>query len=211
MLFLSAVEQVGAFGERGRQELVARQKQDREFRALLELFPVTLSARARARALPPGAHAAISASRRVRRPQPRPPRDRHRAGSWRPRRAPRFGHPHEQVRAQRAALGSGPCSCSVKSQCSDHAGQFDHATQRDFTPSTAHFRAAKRGGQVGESPVAEDPAPFTRFRLARRACRKNRGVRLLEFFLSRQRGLSGVPPAIGWPLRVLSSRRSPRV
>ena len=38
------VDEVGTLGQRGRQELVARQEQHREFRAVLELLPVTLLA-----------------------------------------------------------------------------------------------------------------------------------------------------------------------
>ena len=39
-------------------------------------------------------------------------------------------------------------SCSKKSQCADHAGQFGHALERDLTPLAADGRRPKRLHQV---------------------------------------------------------------
>ena len=157
----------GPLGQRRRQKLIARQEQHRELRTVLELLPVTLLAEF--------AHAlfhllCVTREARcgaLRRPALRWRPCRRRAASWR---RPRCCAPRACAPAGRGAMhrprAMSTCVLLGEIAVFGHAGELDHATQREFAPAAAHFRASQRRGRDCASRAAGAPGTFTRFRSA---------------------------------------------
>ena len=148
------LDEVGPLGQRGRQELIARQEQHREFRTVLELFPVALLAEL--------AHALLDLHRVA------PERDAARFVVLRFDRVQvgverrlgvdhdvaRLGHAHQQIRSQRAAFAA-TTGLLGEIAVLGQARELDHAAQRDLAPAAAHFRTAQCGGQIARLALQE--------------------------------------------------------
>ena len=142
-----ALEQLGALGERGRQELVARQEQHGELGAALELRPVGLGGElAHARfdllRVPAQAHLALLVARRLERGQIGIER---RLGI--DHQVARIGHVHHEIRAQRA-LRADQVQLLGEVAVLGEAGELDQAAQGQLAPAAAHLRTAQRGDQI---------------------------------------------------------------
>ena len=141
------LEQFRPLGERRGQELVTGQEQHRELGAALELRPVALGgelAHARLDLLRMALerHAALLLAGGLERGEVGVER---RLGV--DHQVARFGHVHDQVRAQRAFLAD-HLQLLGEVAVLAQAGELHQAAQRQLAPAAAHLRAAQRRDQV---------------------------------------------------------------